>query len=86
MKTREYYVYSLVLILLLVWNTLSPAADVPFLSGRVTDDAEIISSGAVERISAKLKAHEEGTTNQVAVLTVPTLDGENNKCGMVKGF
>jgi len=53
------------------------AADVPMLSGRVVDNAEILSSGARERIATALKAHEDKTTNQIAVLTIPTL-GEDN--------
>ena len=53
------------------------AADVPMLSGRVVDNAELLSPAARERISAALKAHEDKTTNQIAVLTVPAL-GEDN--------
>jgi uncharacterized protein len=33
------------------------AADVPFLSGRVVDDAEILAPAVRERLAAKLKAH-----------------------------
>jgi len=54
-----------------------PAAEVPYLQGRVTDDAEILSPAAVERIGALLSGHEARTTDQVAVLTVATLDGES---------
>ena len=54
-----------------------PAADVPYLSGRVVDEAEILSPAARERIGATSKAHEDRTTNQVAVLTVPTIGGES---------
>ena len=53
------------------------AADVPFLSGRVVDDAEILSPATRERLAAALKSHEEKTTNQVAVLTVPTIGQES---------
>ncbi len=64
----------------LVWLALcgiTLAADVPMLSGRVVDNAELLTPGARERISAALKAHEAKTTNQIAVLTIPTL-GEDN--------
>lgn len=50
------------------------AADVPMLSGRVVNNAELLSSAARERISAALKAHGTKTTNQIAVLTIATLD------------
>jgi len=51
------------------------AIDVPFLTGRVTDNAQILSDETRKAVTANLKAHEEKTTNQIAVLTVPTLDG-----------
>lgn len=53
----------------------APALDVPYLTGRVVDGAEILSPAAGQRLSAALKAHEERTTNQVVVLTVPSLEG-----------
>jgi len=62
------------------------AADVPYLSGRVTDNAEILSADAERRITAHLKEHEDRTTNQIAVLTVPTLDGESVEEFAVKVF
>jgi uncharacterized protein len=49
--------------------------EVPYLSGRVTDDAEVLSPAARGEITAILKAHESRTTNQVAVLTVRSLGG-----------
>ncbi len=51
------------------------AIDVPFLTGRVTDNAQILSDETRKAVTANLKAHEEKTTNQIAVLTVPTLEG-----------
>jgi uncharacterized protein len=53
------------------------AADVPYLSGRVVDDADILSPAARERLTATSRAHEDKTTNQVVVLTVPTIGGES---------
>lgn len=51
------------------------AADIPYLTGRVVDNAEILSSAARVRLTGALKAHEQRTTNQIAVLTVPTIQG-----------
>ena len=51
-------------------------ADVPLLSGRVTDNAGILSAETVSRLTALLRAHEDSTSNQVAVLTIASLDGE----------
>jgi len=54
------------------------AADkpVPFLSGRVVDEAGMIPADARQRIEQKLAAFEKGTGAQVAVLTVASLDGD----------
>ena len=54
----------------------APAAEVPYLTGRVVDDAGVLATPAREAIEALLKAHEERTTNQVVVLTVSSLEGE----------
>jgi uncharacterized protein len=48
------------------------AQDVPYLTGRVVDDAHILSQDAQTRLTAALKAHEDATSDQVVVLTVPT--------------
>jgi uncharacterized protein len=53
------------------------AVDVPYLSGRVVDEAEILSPAARTSLAAASKAHEEKTTNQIVVLTVPTIGGES---------
>ena len=53
------------------------AADVPFLTGRVVDEAGILSADARERVGAISREHEAKTGNQVVVLTLPTLDGES---------
>ena len=63
-------------IMLLAAGVVS-AADVPFLSGRVVDDAEILSANMKNALTEKLKEHEERTSDQIAVLTVRTLSGES---------
>ena len=59
------------------WIAPAPAADVPYLSGRVVDNAEILSAATRDRVTAALKAHEQATGNQIAVLTVPSIGGES---------
>jgi len=59
------------------WLTVALAADVPYLSGRVVDDAEILKPATRDRLTAELKAHEQATGNQIAVLTVPTIGDES---------
>ncbi|MGH7491425.1 MAG: TPM domain-containing protein [bacterium] len=48
----------------------------PFLSGRVNDTAQMLSRATIEELEATLKAHEDSTSNQVAVLTIATLQDE----------
>ena len=59
-----------VMAVLLFGSAWSAAADIPFLTGRVVDNAELLSPAARDRISELLKAHEAQTTDQIAVLTV----------------
>ena len=66
-----------VALILLSFSWMAGAADVPFLSARVVDNAQLLSAEAKTRIGAALKAHEDKTTNQLVVLTIPSLDGES---------
>ena len=68
---------AIALLLLAAWLAPAAAADVPYLSGRVVDDAEILKPATREALTAALKAHEERTGNQIAVLTVPTIGSES---------
>lgn len=52
------------------------ALDVPLLSGRIVDQAHALPPAVAERLSADLAAHEANTSNQVAVLIIPSLEGE----------
>lgn len=47
----------------------------PPLSGRVVDTADMIDNPSKEHLSQMLRAHEELTTEQVVVVTVPNLQG-----------
>ena len=53
------------------------AVDVPYLTGRVVDDAEILKPVTRSALADKLKAHEARTTNQIVVLTERTLGNES---------
>lgn len=51
--------------------------DVPFLSGRVNDYANILDNDTLTLLEKKLANYEKETTNQVVVLTIKSLEGEN---------
>jgi uncharacterized protein len=53
------------------------ALDVPSLSGRIVDRARVLPNATVESLTAQLSAHEARSSNQVAVLIVPSLEGES---------
>lgn len=51
------------------------AVSYPALTGRIVDGAAILPPDALQRIEAKLKAHEDKTSDQIVVATVPSLQG-----------
>ena len=55
---------------------LAAGLEVPFLSGRVNDTADLIPPEVAQRIEQKLAGLEETTGAQMAVLTIPSLEGE----------
>jgi len=61
------------------WCGLAAAGEVavPYLSGRVVDQAEILTAPARERIAAMLQAHEQATGNQIALLTINGIGAES---------
>lgn len=61
-------------------------ADVPYLTGRVVDNADILKADTRRRITEQLRQHEQATSNQVAVLTVSTLHGESVEDYAVRVF
>jgi uncharacterized protein len=72
--------------LALIASFIASAADVPYLTGRVVDNAEILSPATRSKLAADLKAHEDRTTNQIAVLTVKSLDGDSVEDFAVRVF
>lgn len=64
------------LIVLPVSAALAQSApEFPELSGRVVDNAQMLSPATEAKISQMLQAHEQNTTEQVVVVTVPDLQG-----------
>ena len=73
---RRSVARSVVGLVLALATGIAQGIDVPYMTGRIVDNAEILSQGARQQIEAKIRAHEDKTTNQLAVLTVPSLQGE----------
>jgi uncharacterized protein len=62
----------------LAWLAATGAAalEVPYLSGRVVDAAGMLPADAKGRVEQKLEAFERATGAQIAVLTIPSLEGD----------
>lgn len=56
--------------------TVAAQQAVPPLEGRVVDGADLLTPATEAALTERLTAHETETTQQVAVLTVPSLGGE----------
>jgi uncharacterized protein len=52
------------------------ALDVPPLVGRVNDGANVLSAQMRSQLEAQLESYERSTGHQLAVLTIPSLEGE----------
>ena len=68
-------------VLTLAISTLLPletafGLEVTRLSKRVTDLAGMVEPTVESRVETQLRAHEAATTDQIAVLTIPSLEGE----------
>jgi uncharacterized protein len=53
----------------------SQVAEIPYLTGRITDNAEMLSTEIRAHLTEIVKIHEEATGNQIAILTMPSLEG-----------
>ena len=75
--------YRLVLsfIFVLLLSSIAVALDVPQLRGRVNDYANVLQTSQTQALESQLAQLERDTGHQVAVLTIPTLDGED-----IEGF
>lgn len=63
----------LVLLPAAAWAQSTP--EFPELTGRVVDQAEMLSPDVEARLSQMLQAHEQASTEQVVVVTLPDLQG-----------
>jgi uncharacterized protein len=61
--------------LLLAMAAVQAALSFPPLTGRVVDDAHVLSQDAQEKLTALLAQEEKQTGNQIVVATLPSLQG-----------
>ena len=74
MRTVRPSILGTILCLLVVVGAWA-APEFPELTGRVVDQAGILSAAEEKSLSDILRGHEDETTNQVTVVTLESLDG-----------
>lgn len=75
-KQTVSFVLACILSLPSAFTSLSFALDVPPLTGRVVDLAQVLPATVAASLVRDLEAHESKTSNQVAVLILSSLEGE----------
>lgn len=65
------------LLLLLIMPGLVQALEVPALRAHVNDYAGMLSPETVQQLESELASFERSDSTQIAVLTIPSLEGEN---------
>ena len=63
-------------ILTLIHVTLASALDVPPLKGRVNDYGNLLPASRAQQLEQRLEEFENKTGHQIAVLTIPGLQGD----------
>jgi len=81
MKRRLYRPLLASIVFVLLVTSLAAPLDVPPLKGRVNDYAGVMSQEQIRSLETRLAQFEQETGHQVAVLAVPTLEGED-----IEGF
>jgi uncharacterized protein len=78
MPMRILTLPGLTLLAQLIWPLFAMAQEpeLPELTGRVVDRAELLDASREEDLRRMLEAHEEATTEQVVVVTLPDLQGQ----------
>jgi uncharacterized protein len=66
-----------IFLMLTLLPHMTYALDAPPLKGRVNDYARLLTPEAVAQLEQKLAGFERETSNQVAVLTIPSLQGDD---------
>jgi uncharacterized protein len=68
-------VFVLFLVGILPTLACAETPELPALTGRVVDRANILSQAVESALSAKIEAHEKATSDQIVVVTLPDLMG-----------
>lgn len=73
----SHWMRASAIFLALAYLAAAHAAEVPFLSGQVVDNAEILQPATRSGLVVAIRAHEQQSSDQIVVLTVPTIGDES---------
>lgn len=73
MSRVQWLLAALLLLPALAWSQSGP--EFPELTGRVVDRADMLPANVESQLSQMLKAHEQASTEQLVVVTLPDLQG-----------
>jgi uncharacterized protein len=76
MRSGQGLIFQFLALLLLAAAAFAADIQFPTLTGRVVDDAHILSPPAIARLTDELAAHEQRTGQQIVVATVKSLQGQ----------
>ncbi|MDD2499510.1 MAG: TPM domain-containing protein [Geobacter sp.] len=76
MRCKPYNLLLLLLMLFICLPQPATALDAPPLKGRINDYAGMLSPATARSLEQKLVVFEKETTNQVVLLTIPSLEGD----------
>jgi uncharacterized protein len=65
-----------ILFVVLCQASLAQRAVPPLWGHRVHDEAHVLKAETIDKLESMLKQHEDSTTNQIAVLIIPSLEGD----------
>lgn len=68
---------SLIMTLLIINILAIHSLEVPTLKGRVNDYGNMLTTDEESRLEQIIMSKEVGTTSQIAILTIPSLEGDN---------
>lgn len=81
LRTARAFLSGSILLVLLFLSLTASALDVPPLRGRVNDYAGFMPADRVRALEERLTRFEQESGHQIAVLTIPSLQGED-----IEGF
>lgn len=68
---------SVIMVFLLINILTISSLEVPKLKGRVNDYGNMLTADEESRLEQIIKLNENGTSSQLAILTIPSLEGDN---------